>query len=115
VQTAKRDFAQGERATLNVEDEWWTMATFAFTDPGLANWPLAEKQAEVQKALAAVPDDTEAVARYDRWARELAAQLKLLRIGSAGAIMAEADAVKTIADWERGLPSLKLQALLNEI
>ena len=38
------------------------LATFAFTDPGLANWPLAEKQAEVQKALAAVSDDTEAVA-----------------------------------------------------
>jgi hypothetical protein len=45
----------------------------------------------------------------------LAAQLKLVRTGSAGAIMAEAEAAKTIADWERGLPALKLQALLNEI
>ena len=199
VQTATRDFAQGERATLNVEDEWWTFYYDRIYDAGyvgvtrsgvgpcamlwlpaqteqvgftvggygtetafdlkpkardyrfvffdyagtkneaaknnlrqrshtlreewqrspspIRDWPIGRWRRSRRrfKGLAAVPDDTEAVARYDRWARELAAQLKLLRIGSAGAIMAEADAAKTIADWERGLPSLKLQALLNEI
>jgi len=29
--------------------------------------------------------------------------------------MAEANAARTIAQWERGLPALKLKALLNEI
>lgn len=200
VLTATRDLAQGERASLDVADEWWTLyydrifdaghiapacsgvgpcavlwlpgqtnkasfivgsygidtrfdlkpelrdfrfvffdyagtkneaakadlrgraqalreelTTFAFTDPALANWPLAQKRAEVQRALASVPEDKEAAARYERWARELAAQLKRVRAGSAGAVMAEAAAAKTIAQWERGLPALKLEALLNEI
>jgi len=40
----------------------------------------------------------------------LAAQLKLVQAGSAGAIMAEANAARTIGQWERGLPALKLKA-----
>ncbi len=91
------------------------LTSFAFTDPGLANWPLPQKQAEFKRVLAAVPAEKEAIALYERWGRELATQLKLIRTGSAGAIMAEADAARTIAKWERGLPALKLQALLNDI
>jgi hypothetical protein len=200
VQTATRDFAQGERAVLDVENEWWTLyydrvydagyigttrsgvgpcamlwvpgqtenasftvgsygietvlelkptlrdfrfvffdyagkknepamadlrgraetlldelTNFAFTDPTLANWPLPQKQAEIRQVLASVPEATEAAAQYERWGRELAAQLKLVRSGAAGTIMAEANAAGTIAQWERGLPALKLKALLNEI
>jgi hypothetical protein len=91
------------------------LAGFAFTDPSVAHWPLAQKQAEIQQALASVPADKVTAARYERWGRELAAQLKLLDSGSAGAIMAEAEAARTIAEWERGLPELKLKALLNGI
>ncbi|MBL7040915.1 MAG: hypothetical protein ISR77_19935 [Pirellulaceae bacterium] len=200
VQTAKRDFAQGDRAVLDVENEWWTLyydrvydagyigttrtgvgpcamlwipsqsekvgftvgsygietvidlkpaqrdfrfvffdyagkkneaakadlrgraqtlleelTTFAFSDPSLANWPLSQKQAEIQQVLASVPEDKEAVAQYERWGRELAAQVNLVRSGSAGAIMAEANAATIISQWERGLPALKLKALLNRI
>jgi hypothetical protein len=112
--TAKPETAESDlrRRSETLREE---LAAFAFTDPGLADWPLAEKQAEIRRVLASVPDDTQAAARYDRWARELAAQLKLVRTGSAGAIMAEAEAAKTVRQWERGLPALKLQALLNEI
>jgi hypothetical protein len=91
------------------------LAAWAFSDPGLANWPLPQKQAEIQRALASLPEDKEAAAQYQRWSQELAAQLKLVQSGSAGAIMAEAQAAKTIGEWERGLPALKLKALLNEI
>jgi len=63
----------------------------------VAQWPLAEKQAEIHQALAALPDDKEAAAQYERWGRELAAQLELLRSGSPGGIMAEAEAARTIA------------------
>ncbi|NUQ65255.1 MAG: hypothetical protein HUU20_22540 [Pirellulales bacterium] len=91
------------------------LKTLEFTDPGLAQWPLPQRLAEVRQALASSPADPETAARYERWARELAANLELVRSGSAGAIMAEADAAKIIAGWERGLPALKLQALLNEI
>lgn len=91
------------------------LATFAFTDPSLANWPLPQKQAEIQRALALLPKDKESPAQYDRWAQELAAQLKLIHSGSTGAIMAEANAARTVGQWERGLPELKLKALLNEI
>ena len=48
-------------------------------------------------------------------AQELAAQLKLVYSGSAGAIMAEANAAQTVGEWERGLPALKLKTLLNQI
>ena len=200
VQTAPRDFAQGDRAMLEVENEWWTLyydrvydagyigptrsgvgpcamlwvpsqtekasftvgsygtdtvlhlkptlrdfrfvffdyagkknetakadlggraqtmlqelTTFAFVDPSLANWPLPQKQAEVQQVLASVLEDKEAAAQYERWGRQLTAQLKIVHSGSAGAIMAEANAARTISEWERGLPALKLKALLNEI
>jgi len=91
------------------------LTAFAFTDPRLADWPLPQKQAEIRRALASLPEDKEAGAQYDRWARELAEQLTLVRSGSSGAIMAEADATKTIGQWDRGLPALKLKALLNDI
>jgi hypothetical protein len=97
---------------LDLLDE---LTTFAFTDPSLAHWPLSRKQAEIRQVLASVPDDKEATARYERWGQELAAQLKLVHSGSPGAIMAEAAAARTISQWERGLPELKLKALLNEI
>lgn len=88
---------------------------FAFTDPALVRWPLAEKQAAVQRVLAAMPQEKEAAAEYERWVGELAAQLALVRSGATGAIKAEASAGQTIADWERGLPMLRLKALLNRI
>lgn len=91
------------------------LATFAFTDPIIANWPLTEKQAEVQRVLQSVPEDRETASRYERWVQELALHLKALRSGEAGAITAEANAARIIGEWERGLPELKLKALLNEI
>ncbi|HUT92372.1 MAG TPA: hypothetical protein VMY37_22950 [Thermoguttaceae bacterium] len=106
---AKADL-RGRAETLLEE-----LTPFAFTDPSLAHWPLPQKQAEIQQVLASVPEDKEAAAQYERWGRELAAQFKLVHSGSAGAIMAEANAARTIGEWERGLPALKLKALLNEI
>lgn len=91
------------------------LATFPFTDPIIARWPLAQKQAEVQQALALVPEEKEASAQYDRWAQELAVHLKALQTGGAGVIVAEANAAKIISEWERGLPELRLKALLREI
>ncbi len=108
-EAAKTDFQK--RAPALAQE----LAAFAFTDPGVAQWPLAQKQAEVRRALASVPVDKEAAARYEHWGRELADQLKQLHDGSAGAIMAEADATRTIAQWEGGLADLKLKALLNDI
>jgi len=81
---------------------------FSFSDPSLAKWPLQQKQAEIRQMLASVPDDKEAAAQYERWGRELAAQLKLAGSGAAGAILAEANAAGTISRWERGLHVLKL-------
>ncbi len=91
------------------------LTTFAFTDPSLARWPLTQKLAEVRQALASAPAARETAERYERWGRELATRLELVRSGSAGAVMAEADAAGIIAQWEGELPALKLQALLNEI
>jgi len=91
------------------------LTTFPFTDPSIANGPLAQKQAEVTRELASVPEEKEAAARYGRWGDELSAQLKLVQSGATGTIMAEANAARIIGEWERGLPALKLQALLNEI
>jgi len=108
-EAAKADL-RGRAQTLLEE-----LTTFAFTDPSLAHWPLPRKQTEIQQVLASVPKDKEAAAQYERWGRELAAQLKLVHSGSAGAIMAEANAARTIVEWERGLPALNLKALLNEI
>jgi len=91
------------------------LTTFAFTDPSVANWSLEQKQAELRQAVASSKADEQTVAEYEQWGRELAAQLKLLRSGEAGTIMAEADAARIIDRWERGLPELRLKALLNEI
>lgn len=91
------------------------LTSFAFTDPSLANWPLVQKQSEIQRVLASSPPDKETAAQYERWGRELEAQLKLVRSGSDGAILAEANVARTIGQWERGLPELKLKALLSEI
>jgi len=111
----KKNEAAGADLEARAPDLLDELTTFAFTDPSLAHWPLSQKQAEIRQVLASVPDDKEATARYERWGQELAAQLKLVHSGSPGAIMAEADAAKTISQWERGLPELKLKALLNEI
>jgi hypothetical protein len=198
VRTATRDFAQGEKADLNVTNEWWTLyydsvydanyygqgafgalrrgrgpcavlwppgqtksvkftvgdygtvtefdlkptlqdfrfvffdyadtkneaantnlhargqklleelSTFSFSDPGLAAWPLQQKQAEIQQVLASAPENKKAAAQYEQWGGELAAQLKLAGSGAAGAILAEANAAGTISQWERGLRVLKL-------
>jgi hypothetical protein len=108
-EAAKTDL-RGRAQTLLQE-----LASFAFTDPSLGDWPLPQRQAEIQQALALLPGDKEAAAQYERWGQELAAQLKLVHSGSAGAIMAEANAARTIGEWDRGLPALKLKALLNQI
>ncbi|MBI2298171.1 MAG: hypothetical protein HYU66_04335 [Armatimonadetes bacterium] len=91
------------------------LAGFAFTDDQVARWPLADKVAEVQKVLATMPEEQEAAASYQRWTAELGEQLKLVQAGNAGAILAEATAADTIGQWERGLPALRLKALLNGI
>ena len=94
-ETAKADLRG--RAQKLLEE----LTNFAFTDPSVAEWPLAQKQAEVERVLKSVPDDKEAAARYERWGRELAAQLKMIHSGSSGAIMAEANAAAIIGQWER--------------
>lgn len=91
------------------------LSAFEFTDPGLRDWPLAEKQAEIRRVLSLAVKDEHAIAKYDRLGRELAAQLKLIHAGAAGVIMAEARAAQIIQAWEQGLPELRLTALLNEI
>lgn len=91
------------------------LATFSFADPSVAGFPLQQKQEEIRQVLAAMPDEQEAAANYQRWGAELAEQLKLIQTSAAGAIMAEANAAKTIQQWERGLPELQLRALLKEI
>lgn len=91
------------------------LATFPFADPGVAGFPLLQKQQEIQQVLAAMPNEKEAAANYARWAVELAEQLKLVQTGAAGAIVAEANAAKTIQQWEKGLPELLLKALIEEI
>jgi hypothetical protein len=91
------------------------LAEFAFADPELARWPLERKQAEVLQALALVPEEKQAAARYQRWGTEMAELLRGLQSGSGGAIMAEANAARLVSEWERGLPELRLKALLNGI
>ena len=91
------------------------LATFQFTDPSLATWDFAEKQAELRKMLAAVPEEKATAAQYEEWSKRLTEQLKLIQTSGAGSIMAEAEATKTISEWENGLPDLKLKALLGEI
>lgn len=91
------------------------LASFPFFDPSVVNWPLPQKRAELQEMLTKLPTEKNAAAVYERRFNELSAQLKLLQSAGAGAIMAEAGAAKIIAEWEKGLPELKLQALLNGI
>jgi len=91
------------------------LSTFVFTDPTIAGWSLTEKQAEIQKWLAAVPGDKEFAARYEQWRKELSTGLKAIQSGEPGAIMAEANAARIISEWERGVPELRLKALLNGI
>ena len=43
------------------------------------------------------------------------ALLKAARDSGNGAILAEAEAVKAVADWDAGLPELLLKALIAEI
>ncbi|MEI6503458.1 MAG: hypothetical protein WCP21_20795, partial [Armatimonadota bacterium] len=91
------------------------LATFQFTDPSLANWNLTQKQEELRKMLAAVPEDQTTAAKYEEWSQKLGEQLKLIRGAGPGSIMGEAEAATTIGEWEKGLPELKLAALLREI
>jgi len=91
------------------------LSGFSFTDPTLAAWPLAEKRAEIEQVLASMPEEQDAAAQYERWGKELEAQLGLLRSERAGSIMAEAEAARIIGEWEQGLPELKLEALLSRI
>jgi len=115
------DFAgtRNDNATRDVrrraEDLVRGLPGFRFGDAGVADWPMAERQQDIGRILAAMPDEKEAAAAYARRATELKAQLALLQAGAAGAIMAEAAAAKTIADWEAGIPALKLKALLQGI
>ena len=90
------------------------LEAFDFTDPAVRAWSLEEKWAEAQKALALV-NDPAARAKYERWRREMPALLKAARDSGNGAILAEAEAVKAVADWDAGLPELLLKALIAEI
>ena len=92
------------------------LAAFTFADSAVVGWPLAEKQEEVRRLLAAIPEEKALAARYEQWSRQLPELLKLVRSpGAGGAILAEANAVKTITEWDAGLPALKLLALLGRI
>ncbi len=90
------------------------LASFSFADQSIANWPLAQKQQQIAQVLARMPDK-QAAAQYRKWAAELGKQLQLVQSGAAGAILAEAEASRIIQQWERGLPKLKLKALLKGI
>jgi hypothetical protein len=90
------------------------LATLDFADASVLNWSLAEKLAETRQLLAALPEGSKQLPRYEQWGRELEAQIKQLQnSGQAGGIMAEAKALKTIMDWDQSLPELRLKALLN--
>ena len=91
------------------------LASFSFTDQDIANWPLDLKRQQIAQVLATMPGEQEAVARYRKWAVELAERLAVVQSGSPGAVMAEAEAASIIRQWERGLPELKLKALLEGI
>ncbi|MEN6404124.1 MAG: hypothetical protein ABFD94_19440 [Armatimonadia bacterium] len=89
------------------------LATMVFADSSVTEWPLAEKLTETRRLLAALPGDEAQAARYSEWQRELETQLPLVkRSGGQGAIMAEAAALKTVTEWDKSLPELRLQALL---
>lgn len=107
VQEDLRARAQGLREELSA---------FEFADAAVLTWPLAQRQALTRELLAALPEDEERAARYDRWSRELEQHLRQVRDDAPeGAIMAEAEALKIIMEWEQSLPELRLEALLRSI
>lgn len=90
------------------------LATLNFVDSSVLNWSLADTLAETRKLLAVLPEGSKQLPRYEQWGRDLEEQIKQVQSGSqAGAIMAEAKALKTIVDWEQSLPELRLKALLS--
>ena len=91
------------------------LAEFPFTDQDIANWPLEQKQKQIAQVLATMQGEEETAAQYQKWAAELVQHLKLLQSDAAGGIMAEATAASIIQQWEKGLPELKLKALLKGI
>ena len=92
------------------------LTTFVFADSAVLDWSLAEKQAAVRELLAALPGDAQLAARYDQWSRDLEEQLGKVRSGETeGGIMAEAAALKTITEWDRSLPELRLLALIGTL
>ncbi|MCK5802415.1 MAG: hypothetical protein KAI66_06265 [Lentisphaeria bacterium] len=91
------------------------LPTFSFAVDGIASWPLARKRQEIARVLAAMPDERKVAAQYQAWAEELTEQLKLVRSGAAGAVMAEAAAANLIQKWDHGLADLRLKALLKGI
>lgn len=110
-----RNDASMEHLRNRAKDLVQGLAGFRFGDAGVAEWPLAEKQKDIDGILAAMPAEKESAAAYARWAAELKTQLAVLRAGATGSIMAEAAAAKTIAEWEAGIPALRLKALLQGI
>ena len=91
------------------------LTTFPFIDQETARWPLEEKQKQIAQVLARMPNEREAAERYRKWAVDVAEQLKIIRSGAHGAVMAEAEAGRIIREWEKGLPELRLKALLDGI
>ena len=89
------------------------LPTFPFTDQAIAKWPLAHKQRQIAQMLAKMPDE-QAAAQYREWAAKLGKLLKLVQSRAAGAIMAEAAVAGIIQQWDKGLPELRLKALLRE-
>lgn len=105
---AAQERLQAEGAALVTE-----LRAFDFVDPALRGWSLAAKQAEVKDALAHLPENHERRREYDQLVADLKPLLEAITAG--GNIMAEARAADYIQQWERGLPELKLEALLRAI
>lgn len=91
------------------------LAAFAFTDPRVTGWSPAERRAEVLALLAKARDVGEIARRYEQWTAKLAAALPRIRAADAGSILAEAEASDIVTEWEKGLPELRLRAILGEI
>ena len=79
--------------------------------PGLREWPLEEKRAEIERVLATMPEEQEMAANYQQWASSLSAPWG--RALSRRAIMAEAEAARIIAEWEAACRSFGCADLLN--
>jgi hypothetical protein len=105
---AAQERLKAEGAALVTE-----LRAFDFVDPALRGWSLAEKQAEVKDALAHLPENHEKRREYDQLITDLKPLLEAF--AAEGNIMAEARAADYIQQWERGLPELKLEALLRAI